>query len=91
VCEDHSLADSCLCFFQCGGESGFREGFAKHGDVVNGTGKAHGDAGDHGGADIDWAIGKILGTREMSPILRLRKATAVQSMVPSEAQRKLRN
>lgn len=53
MCEDHRLADSCLCFFQCGGESGFREGFAKHGDVVNGTGKAHGDAGDHGGADID--------------------------------------
>lgn len=53
MCEDHSLADSCLCFFQRCGESGFREGFAKHGDVVNGAGKAHGDAGDHGGADID--------------------------------------
>lgn len=53
MCEDYSLADSSLCLFQCGSESDCGECVAKYGDVVNGAGKAHGDAGDHGGADID--------------------------------------
>ena len=63
MCENDSFTDAGLGLQESIGEAGGWKSGLEDGDVVNGAGESHGDAGDHCGTDID---GNVKDTEQAS-------------------------